>query len=119
MLQRCSGLLVFPAQILLVRAALERCRCTVNQVAARQYSEQPSSNGDLTKCHVTQPVFPTESWRPEEVEKWELGRRRLAAMMGVEEDKFSEGEIEAALQYLLPTRLSARDSQPFMKVSSI
>ena len=53
------------------------------------------------------------------MEKWELGRRRLAAMMGVEEDKFSEGEIEAALQYLLPTRLSARDSQPFMKVSSI
>ena len=38
--------------------------------------------------------------------------------MGQEEVDFTEGEVEKALRYLLPTSLSARDARPLMKVSS-
>jgi hypothetical protein len=56
-----------------------------------------------------------ENWHPEEFQRWEFGRRKLAAMMGQEEVDFTEGEVEKALRYLLPTSLSARDARPLMK----
>ena len=59
----------------------------------------------------------TDGWHPEEVQKWEFGRRKLAAIMGEEEGAFTEREVQKALRYLLPTRLSARDARPLMKVS--
>ena len=61
--------------------------------------------------------LPAENWHPGEVQRWEFGRRKLAAMMGQEEVDFTEGEVEKALRYLLPTRLRARDARPLMKVS--
>ena len=57
-------------------------------------------------------------WHPEEVQRWEFGRRKLAGMMGVEGETFTERGVDQALRYLLPTRLSARDARPLMKVSS-
>jgi small subunit ribosomal protein S9 len=59
--------------------------------------------------------LPAENWHPGEVQRWEFGRRKLAAMMGQEEVDFTEGEVEKALRYLLPTRLRARDARPLMK----
>jgi hypothetical protein len=56
-----------------------------------------------------------EDWPPEEIQKWEFGRRKLATLMGAEES-FSEKEVEEALCYLMPTKLTARDTRPLMKV---
>jgi small subunit ribosomal protein S9 len=55
-----------------------------------------------------------EDWPPEEIQKWEFGRRKLATLMGAEES-FSEKEVEEALCYLMPTKLTARDTRPLMK----
>ena len=39
--------------------------------------------------------------------------------MGRETENFSEEEVDEVLRYLLPTRLSARDARPLMKVGSL
>lgn len=58
-----------------------------------------------------------ESWPSGEVQRWELGRKKLAAVMGADPDSFSEKEVTEALRYLLPTRLTAVDAQPLLKVN--
>ena len=62
------------------------------------------------------PCIFLESWLEGEVQRWEFGRRKLAAMMGADPESFSEEEVASALNYVLPSRLSARDTRPFLKV---
>lgn len=51
-----------------------------------------------------------------EVERYESGRRKLAVMMGGQADTFFERDVSDALRYLLPTRLTAPDALPLLKV---
>ena len=37
-------------------------------------------------------------------------------MMGADPETFSEKEVVEALRYLMPSRLSARDAHPLLKV---
>ena len=60
----------------------------------------------------------TDAWLGAEIESYEKGRRKLAAIMGADPDSFSEKEVQAALRYLLPTRLTAHDARPQLKVQS-
>lgn len=60
-----------------------------------------------------------ESWLDAgdaEVARYESGHRRLAAMMGRQADTYSEKDVSDALRYLLPTRLTAPDARPLLKV---
>ncbi len=57
-----------------------------------------------------------EPWMVDELQRYYKGRRRLADMMGVPPNKFTDKDVEDALRYLLPSRLFARDARPSMKV---
>ena len=61
--------------------------------------------------------LPPEPWSAEEVQRWEEGRKKLAAIMGADSESFSEREVAEALRYLLPSQLSASDAQPLLKVT--
>eukprot|EP00794_Sanderia_malayensis_P000437 gene437-1078_t len=52
-----------------------------------------------------------------ETEKYELGKRWLAKMMGEDAETFTDDKITVreALQYLLPSHLFAKDARPTMK----
>ncbi|XP_064404610.1 small ribosomal subunit protein uS9m-like isoform X2 [Halichondria panicea] len=56
-----------------------------------------------------------EPWMVDELQRYYQGRRRLADMMGVPPNKFTDKDVEDALRYLLPSRLFARDARPSMK----
>ncbi|XP_046849558.1 28S ribosomal protein S9, mitochondrial-like isoform X2 [Xenia sp. Carnegie-2017] len=51
----------------------------------------------------------------EEVKKYEMGKRWLAKMMGVDVETFTDNDVQESLQYLLPTKLFAKDARPVMK----
>ena len=51
-----------------------------------------------------------------ELVKYYKGKNRLAQMMGVPPEAFSDKDVREALRYLLPTRLFAKDARPSMKV---
>lgn len=59
----------------------------------------------------------SEPWQPDEIRKYEAGKHRLSVMMGCQ--SLTEKEIEKTLHYLLPTRLTANDARPFLKVSRL
>lgn len=56
-----------------------------------------------------------EPWMVDELTRYYQGRRRLADMMGVPPQEFTDEDVEEALRYLLPSRLFARDARPSMK----
>ncbi len=60
-----------------------------------------------------------EPWMVDELQRYYQGRRRLADMMGVPPNKFTDKDVEDALRYLLPSRLFARDARPSMKVHTL
>ena len=85
----------------------------------------------------------TEPWFTRELEQYQAGKDRLARMMGRDPSSFSQEDVDVrphrvelllflfdslsvmfclhhfqeALRYLLPTRLSARDARPALKVT--
>jgi len=54
-----------------------------------------------------------------EIQAFYRGRRRLAEMMGRDPKTFTDKDVKEAIQYLLPTQLSARDARPFLKHPSL
>lgn len=50
-----------------------------------------------------------------EIKKFNLGKRWLARMMGEDPDNFTQDDIDAAIQYLLPSHLFAKDARPMLK----
>ena len=86
--------------------------------AVSEASRAPNASHESMAVVVATAIGPayllSEPWQPEEIEKWEAGHRKLAAMMGAE--SLSEREVGEALRYLLPTRLMAEDARPLMKV---
>ena len=63
-------------------------------------------------------MLSADAWLGAELESYEKGRRKLAAIMGANPENFSEKEVQGALRYLLPTRLTADDARPQLKVQS-
>eukprot|EP00795_Rhopilema_esculentum_P017146 gene17146-8681_t len=65
-------------------------------------------NGDKTEENV--------DWlMVSEMEKYELGKRWLATMMGEDVSSFTDEKISEAIKYLLPSHLFAEDARPSMK----
>ena len=60
-----------------------------------------------------------DSWPSVGTQRWELGRKKLAAIMGADPESFSEKAVSEALRYLLPTRLTATDAWPQLKVTCV
>lgn len=50
-----------------------------------------------------------------ELEKYEMGKRWLATMMGEDVETFTDEKIAEAIRYLLPSHLFAKDARPSMK----
>lgn len=64
----------------------------------------------------TEPPQPTSPGHDDVgTQRWELGRKKLAAIMGADPGSFSEKAVSEALRYLLPTRLTATDAWPQLK----
>ena len=54
----------------------------------------------------------------DELIRYYKGKNRLAQMMGVPPETFTDKGVQEALRYLLPTRLFAKDARPTMKVGT-
>ncbi|KFD50204.1 hypothetical protein M514_08949 [Trichuris suis] len=50
-----------------------------------------------------------------EVEKYELGKRHLGNMMGMDPDTMTQDDIDKAIAYLFPSGLFSRSARPVMK----
>jgi len=50
-----------------------------------------------------------------EINRYNRGKRWLARMMGVDEETFTQKDVDAAIEYLLPSHLTAKDARPQMK----
>ncbi|XP_023212869.1 uncharacterized protein LOC111615672, partial [Centruroides sculpturatus] len=56
-----------------------------------------------------------EEFIEKETREYEIGKRHLANMMGVDPDMFTQEDIDKAIEYLMPSGLFEKESRPIMK----
>jgi len=79
---------------------------------------KPSSSAAKSKDSSTQDersAAGTDWLLASEKEKYELGKRWLATMMGEDVEAFTDEKVAEAIRYLLPSHLFAKDARPIMK----
>lgn len=124
----CAGRVIKRPLLTSVSILQDQSQLPKPQVAASHNEppgevESPAVHGNnsegtllfVGECSVT--FLLIVSWPSGEVQRWELGRKKLASIMGADPESFSEKEVTEALRYLLPTRLTAVDAQPLLKVT--
>ena len=50
-----------------------------------------------------------------QIEKFQIGKRHLANMMGLDVNLMTQNDIDKCIQYLFPTALFGKDAKPIMK----
>ncbi|XP_067141140.1 small ribosomal subunit protein uS9m [Centruroides vittatus] len=56
-----------------------------------------------------------EEFIEKETREYEIGKRHLANIMGVDPDMFTQEDIDKAIEYLMPSGLFEKESRPIMK----
>ncbi|XP_045126982.1 28S ribosomal protein S9, mitochondrial-like [Portunus trituberculatus] len=80
-------------------------------------STTPPESGRMSKSMLAyqQRAEAHDKFMVEQVAEYEIGRRHLANMMGEDPETFTQEDINAAIQYLLPSGLFEPSARPSMK----